>query len=155
MLLLAFLEFVAGVNRVTRLCGDMRHFPALIDMLKDQVQELGSRDVKFWMRRRTSRRRACTSYSKEIEHAIPIEMRLKEDNGAIIVFGDVKLDNNMSDAGCEVCSDGGMPMQALGTLRHLRMWRDGLCANPFTYPPECSKFSGERVGQRVKAFLVR
>ena len=31
--LLDFLEFVAGVNRVTSLCGDMRHLPTLIDML--------------------------------------------------------------------------------------------------------------------------
>ena len=31
--LLDFLEFVAGVNRVTSLCGDMRHLPTLIDIL--------------------------------------------------------------------------------------------------------------------------
>ena len=42
VLLLDPLEFVAGVNRVTSLCGGMRYFPTLIDMLKDQVQELGS-----------------------------------------------------------------------------------------------------------------
>ena len=31
--LLDLLEFVAGVNRVTSLCGDMRHLPTLIDIL--------------------------------------------------------------------------------------------------------------------------
>ena len=45
VLLLDRLEFVAGVNRVTSLCGDMRHLPTLVDMLKDPVQVLGSRDV--------------------------------------------------------------------------------------------------------------
>ena len=41
VLLLDSSEFVAGVNRVESLCGDMRHLPTHIDMLKDQVQELG------------------------------------------------------------------------------------------------------------------
>ena len=34
VLLLDLLEFVAGVHRVTRLCGDMWHLPTLIDILK-------------------------------------------------------------------------------------------------------------------------
>ena len=47
VLLLDLLEFVAGVNRVTSLCGDVRHLPTLIDILTDQVQWLGSRDVNL------------------------------------------------------------------------------------------------------------
>ena len=68
-------------------------------------------------------------YSK-IEHAIPTEMRLKDHSGAIIPLEDLKLENNMSDARCEVFSDnclGRIPMQALGTFRHPRVLLDGLC----------------------------
>ena len=80
-------------------------------------------------------------YSK-IEHAIPTQIRLKDQSGAIIPVEYLKFDNNMSDARCEVCSGtchGRIPMQALGTFRYPRMLRDGLYANPLACPPgSCS-----------------
>ena len=104
VLLLDPLEFVAGVNRVTSLCGDMRHLPTIIDTLKDQVQELGSRDVNLGaaidftekglhilVNKCDDQVTVLRRYSKT-EHAIPTEMRLKDHSGATILFEDLKLE---------------------------------------------------------------
>ena len=119
-------------------------------MLKDELRELGSRDVNLdaaiefmekGLHNLVNKRDDQVSVHQrcsKIEHAIPTEMWLKDQSGVIVPFEGLKLDNNMSDARCEVCSDtclGFIPMQALGTFRHPRTLRDGLCANTFTYTP--------------------
>ena len=144
------LEFVAGVSPVTSLCGDMRHLPTLFGMLKDQVPELGSRDVNLdaavdftekglhILGNKSDDQVTVLRPYSTIEHATASEMRLKDQSDAIILFEDLKLENKMSDVRCEVCSDmclGRILMQAFGTFRHPRILRDGLCAKPFTYPP--------------------
>ena len=150
VLLLGFLEFMIGVNRVTSLFGHMRHFPTLIDMLKNQVQEHGGQHVNLdaaidftekglhILVNKGDDQVSVQHWYSQSEHAIRTEMRLKDQSGAIIPFEDLKDDNNMGDGGCEVCSEncfGRIPMQALGTFTHQGMLRGGLCANPFTYPP--------------------
>ena len=145
-ILLDLLEFVAGDIRVASLCGDMRHLPTLIDLLKDQVQEARQSEREF----------GCSDGLHGEGLAHPGEQGRRSGVGAAPVLRnqarhfdqdafagpkrcDHSLDNNMSDARREVCSDncpGRIPMQALGTFRHPRMLRDGLCANPFTYPQE-------------------
>ena len=120
--LLDFLEFVAGVNRVTSLCGDVRYLLTLTEgpRARQSRREFGCGDRLHGHDQVPVQHR----YSK-IEHPIPTEMRRKDQSAAIILVEDLTWAH--SDA-------NSWDIQTL-PARKLQL----------------SKFSGERVGQRVKS----
>ena len=139
----------------------MRHLPALIDVLKDQVQELGSRDVNCGcgdgphgegLAHRTQKKkrarhsdRDAVEGIKRCDHCFRRRQARQQHERRWMrgVFGQVSWAH--SDA-----SSWDFEASADVAGRIVR--------EPFHVPArnlQPSKFSGERVGQRVKAFLVQ
>ena len=136
----------------------------------NQVQELGSRDenlkaaIDFTEKglhilvNKGDDQVTVLHRNSKVEHAIPTEMRLKDPSGAIIPFEDLKLENNMSDARCDVCSD--KCLRAHSDASSWDIQASAHVAGRIVHEPvhvparklQLSKLSGERVGQRAKAF---
>ena len=132
------------------LVGRHEHLPTLIDMLKDQLQELGSRDVNLHAATDLTEKGLHTLVNKgddqvsvqhrysNIEHAIPTEMRLKAHSGAII-----------SSSGAQSASSTVAPCTPSASVNRQRTFDEARWASPMCLEPnETAAFDGAKKRRR-------
>ena len=154
---------MAGVNRVTSLCGDMRYLGTLIAMLKEQVQELGSRDVNL---------DAAIDFTEQGLHILvnkgaPVLKNRARHFDRDVVEGPMRCDHSFRRPQARQRHERRSMRGVFGQLSWAHSdassWAiqasahvAGRFVREAVHVPakklHLSKFSGERVRQRVKAF---